>query len=118
VTGSLGISLGITAIGMTLLFGALAFFYGLLTLMTSVMQERRLPPGPQAAEGLEPARMADKAGRRQARLRAAAIAVALARATAEGAATRLAAPEETGQVSAWWSLHHQRSLQPGARRRR
>jgi hypothetical protein len=132
VTGSIGISLGITAIGMTLLFLALAFFYGLLSLMTSVMQDRRLPPEPQAAgrrkaaQGLQAAkelesdRAAAEAGPGLVRRRAAAIAVALARAeaAATGPAPRPPAPQEAGPASAWWALHHQRRLQPGTRRQR
>jgi Na+-transporting methylmalonyl-CoA/oxaloacetate decarboxylase gamma subunit len=119
VTGSIGISLGITAIGMTLLFLALAFFYGLLSFMTAAMQERRVPPpaGRQAAGAAEGAPG-------KTRRRAAAIAVALARAEAEAAATRPATgssdPQAANQVSAWWSLHHQRqiSVTQGGRRSR
>ena len=121
MTGSIGISLGITAIGMTLLFLALAFFYGLLSFMTAVMQERRAPSlsGLQAAEGLQPAG-AGEGDPGEARRRAAAIAVALAR--AEAAVTNSpavpAGPQEANQVSAWWSLHHQRAMarQSGTRR--
>ena len=125
MTGSIGISLGITAIGMTLLFLALAFFYGLLSFMTAAMQERRVPPpaGRQAAEGL-PAVGAAEGAPGKTRRRAAAIAVALARAEAEAAATRPATgssdPQAENQVSAWWSLHHQRAMvqQSGTRRQR
>jgi Na+-transporting methylmalonyl-CoA/oxaloacetate decarboxylase gamma subunit len=109
-------SLSITAIGMTLLFLALILFYGLMSLMMSVMQGRST-----AAESAE-AEAED--GGDEAVLQAAAIAVALARA-------ETAQPGELGGISVevegttapaastWWTLHHQRQLGPfsSARRR-
>ncbi len=99
----------ITAVGMTLLFLALAFFYGLLSLLTAAIQDRSREPERNAAT--EPAE-------EEARLQAAALAVALARAEAE-----LTASPTTGEataslpVSPWWALHHQRRLTPHPTRR-
>jgi Na+-transporting methylmalonyl-CoA/oxaloacetate decarboxylase gamma subunit len=105
----------VSAIGMTLLFLALAFFYGLLSLMGSVVKDR---PSPS-----ETSTETRAAGEREAMLRAAAIAVALARAEAEegaGAVAGLAGTATRGGlgVSAWWALHHQRQLVAGQQRRK
>jgi hypothetical protein len=110
----MSVALAITAIGMTLLFLTLAFFYGLLSLMASVIEDRRsernsvpvtLPAGQDE----------------EAALRAAAIAVALARASAEASIVSTGAPgqaEPAPGASPWWALHHQRSLGPNLPSRR
>jgi len=105
----------VSAIGMTLLFLALAFFYGLLSLMASVVKDRPSVPESPAEGGV--------AGEREAMVRAAAIAVALARAEAEGHAGTAGglagwAPRGGPGVSAWWALHHQRQLADGQQRRK
>ena len=97
----------ISILGMPLLFLALAFFYGLLSLMTSVIGERQAPPaGPVETE---PTPAED-----QVLLQAAALAVALARAEAEQTSIPGPVSVEDEAVSRhsspWWTLHHQRHL--------
>jgi len=107
VENSLVVALVITAIGMTLLFLALALFYGLLSLMMSVFEDRAKPKAREKEE-----RTSTEGG---VLLRVAAVAVALAR--AEGEQGILSIPAfVTGRgtsrepVSPWWSLHHQREV--------
>lgn len=119
---SLAIALVIAAIGMSLLFLSLAFFYGLLSLLTATVRDR----SPAAAQSEQAAAQGEEGGgREEAVLRAAAIAVALARAEAEHLASLTATPalDAVGtprQESSWWTLHHQRqlTLQQNARRGR
>lgn len=110
----LNAALLITAIGMTLLFLALALFYGLMSALTAVIRDRVRGDFPQAEES---ERAEDPM------LQAAAIAVALARAEVEGGfdgAGRSWREEEVSgcQVSSWWLLHHQRHMILSANRRR
>jgi Na+-transporting methylmalonyl-CoA/oxaloacetate decarboxylase gamma subunit len=111
----LAVSLSITAIGMTLLFLALVFFYALMSLMMSAMQER-----PSRKDMAEPA---EKPVGDAAMLQAAAIAVALSRAEAEQALEPSAVPVQVETVvqpavSPWWILHHHRQLVPPSNARR
>jgi Na+-transporting methylmalonyl-CoA/oxaloacetate decarboxylase gamma subunit len=106
----LSTSLIVTGIGMLMLSLALTFLYGLMYLMTAVLKDR--PPRRGPAAGVE---KPDEPGRED-RLRAAAIAVALARAELERGAAGAPAAGET--VSAWWAFHHQRQLMPRTRTRR
>jgi hypothetical protein len=113
----------ISVVGMTLLFLFLAFFYGLLALLAAVFKDK-------PAAGTEPITEKEgtgdgkgPAGLEDAVLRAAAVAVALARAEAEEISMpgTQAAFEEAADgppVSAWWSLHHQRQIttNPATRR--
>lgn len=94
--------LTITVLGMGLLFLALAFFYGLLTAMARLLQDRAVVP----------ARPPGTAGEEEARLQAAAVAVALARAGLQAPQSRGPALPAEGEAapSPWWSLHHQRRL--------
>ena len=103
-------SLVITAIGLPMLFAALALLCGLMYLMTALTRDRSPAPGPAvpAEEDQEP----DQA----AKLRAAAVAVALARAERELGTT--GAPSLGEPASAWWVLHHQRQLTLNLRTRR
>jgi len=106
----------ISAVGMSLLFLALASFYGLLWLLTSAIRERGRGPEGAAEERVEPAGDG-------ALLQAAAVAVALARAEAEmtGGLTTAPAPDAAAAslpVSPWWVLHHQRRLAPAGNGRR
>jgi Na+-transporting methylmalonyl-CoA/oxaloacetate decarboxylase gamma subunit len=105
----------ISALGMPLLFLALAFFYGLLSLMTSAIAERQAPPA--APEAAETAPAED-----QVLLQAAALAVALARAEAEQTSSLgpVGVQDEavSQHVSPWWTLHHQRQLTSGRYPRR
>ncbi len=104
-------ALSISLLGMPLLFLALAFFYGLLRVLTSGLQDRLAETGPPESEGEKPA--GD-----EALYRAAAVAVALARAEAEAATAHIdLGSGEGGPVSAWWSLHHQRQLAARAKGR-
>jgi Na+-transporting methylmalonyl-CoA/oxaloacetate decarboxylase gamma subunit len=114
---SLTTALGLSAVGMTLLFLALALFYGLLTLMMAVFKDRPSPPA-----GVE-AQPDTEAGEEERMLQATAIAVALARAEAEQGSSATSPPardepEPAQLVSPWWELHHQRQLAPGSRARR
>jgi Na+-transporting methylmalonyl-CoA/oxaloacetate decarboxylase gamma subunit len=108
----MGTALAITAIGMTLLFLTLAFFYGLLSAMARFIEDRRSGSGSVAAVAPD----APDAGDAEAPLRAAAIAVALARAGAEDGAVSRGAPSPG--PSPWWAAHHQRRLDPNPPRRR
>ncbi len=83
--------------GLLLLFLALAFLYGLMTLMTALVRDR---PGEEKGE--------QEARRQEAMLRrAAAIGVALARAEQE---TGLIPAPEKEITSPWWTFHHHRQL--------
>jgi len=94
----LTISLIISGIGMALLFAALAILYGLMYLMTTIIKDR---PAEAAPVEEEPAEAPD-----ETKLRAAAIAVALARAERE----TFAAAAPTEEVSPWWALHLHRQM--------
>ena len=102
------VALGITLAGMTLLFLALAFFYGLLTLISSALHDGGQPsteaePTDRAAGQAVPDRPAGP----EPALQAAAIAVALARAESEGHPAPKPAPAglTAEPPSPWWSLH-------------
>jgi hypothetical protein len=97
---------------MTLLFLALALFYGLLTLITAVLKDKpATQERPVAGQRIESAE-------ETARLRAAAIAIALARAEDE-AGVIPSSPETDDQfISAWWALHHHRAVTLKPKRRR
>ena len=106
---SLVIVLIISAIGMSLLFLSLVLFYGIISLLTAATRERSAAPAGRtaAAEALGEV-PTDRA------LRAALVAIALARAEAEGHATRAggSVPPTSGDhaLRPWWTLHHQRRL--------
>jgi Na+-transporting methylmalonyl-CoA/oxaloacetate decarboxylase gamma subunit len=114
---SLATALAITAIGMSLLFLALALFYGLLTLMMRIASRQSSHPASVAIEGKSTGEE-----KPEDLLRAAAIAVALARAGAGPGSDSNLAPGVASrpQLNPWWVFHHQRSLalNPGARRSR
>jgi Na+-transporting methylmalonyl-CoA/oxaloacetate decarboxylase gamma subunit len=103
VNNPLIVALAITLAGMGLLFLALAFFYGLLTLISSALQEgaRRDAPTETVDQGA-PDRPAPPA---ELMLQAAAIAVALARAEAEGGPGPAGAGRAAQPLSSWWILH-------------
>lgn len=109
---SLAIALGITVIGMTLLFLALFFFYGLMWLITAVIKD-------PASTRVEADAKESGRGEDEALLQAAAIAVTLARAQAEQGAA-MVGTEATGSqpVSPWWVMHHQREMVPSSQKRR
>ena len=109
--------LAISGIGMLVLFLALALLYGLMYALTGLTRKRpevgakeegSAAALPSTAEGAA-ALMSESVLRR----RAAAIAVALARAERElPRATAGVAEEDTGRgrISPWRALHHQRQL--------
>lgn len=110
----LPVALVISAIGMTLLFLSLVLFYGMLSLLTSVTQERATASASPEAEPV---------GESEIMLRAAAIAVAMARAEADAGPSPVSSRATVGiagrgQISPWWALHHQRQMvtHPKARR--
>ncbi len=117
---SLFTAMTITVIGMSLLFLSLVAFYGLLSLLAAVTKDRHSPAGPTVGTGT---RGSGEEGREEALLRAAAVAIALARAQAErrtepargpdtptGQAREPASTAGDRQVSPWWVLHHQRQM--------
>jgi Na+-transporting methylmalonyl-CoA/oxaloacetate decarboxylase gamma subunit len=113
-------ALVIAVIGMSLLFLSLIFFYGLLSFLTAVVKDR---PAPDRQKSEASRGEGARGTRPDEVLRAAAIAVALARAEAEErpGLTRAAGPGVTSAepaISPWWSLHHQRRLgsNPSVRR--
>jgi Na+-transporting methylmalonyl-CoA/oxaloacetate decarboxylase gamma subunit len=108
----------ITAIGMTLLFLALAFFYGLMALMTAAVKDRPASRTPAVQQDETPGETA-----LDVLLQVAAIAVSVARAEAEqefelvGTVVQDEAAA-SGLLSPWWALHHQRQLALYSHRRR
>jgi Na+-transporting methylmalonyl-CoA/oxaloacetate decarboxylase gamma subunit len=105
------VALAVSGLGMLLLFIALAILYGLMYLMTSVVRD---PDAAAVHAGPEEQRVP---GGKEAATRAAVVAVALARARQEPSpAGVLAGGEDMGadaqrlEVSAWWTLHHDRQL--------
>ena len=114
------LALLISVIGMTLLFLALGFFYALLSLITKIFRDRDSAAEPTEEEQVLTAAPASAPGEV---LRAAAIAVALARAQAEendrfGGVPQPGETTAGPEVSPWWALHHQRQVasHPKARR--
>jgi hypothetical protein len=110
-------ALVISAVGITLLFLALALFYGLLVLLAVIFKGH----ASTGIGGPEPASPEPETA--DAMLQAAAIGVALARADAERPPNLDLIPsrEATGgyhSVSPWWALHHQRQVtqKPSSRR--
>ena len=111
---SLVVSLAVTGIGMLALFLALALLYGLMYGMTALIRERpKAGDGERGSMGVGEKETAEEDGAMQRR--AAAIAVALARAECELCATGLPGVEDSASPrapSAWWALHHSRQLAP------
>lgn len=109
-------SLVVSGLGVLLLFLALVALYVVMYLMPSVLREPSAAPKPEKPEE-------DRAPEVESvRLRAAAIAVAVARAVQETSPLGTAVEGEgsvTGGASSWWSFHHGRQLNrnPISRRR-
>jgi Na+-transporting methylmalonyl-CoA/oxaloacetate decarboxylase gamma subunit len=122
------ISLAVTGVGMLMLFLALAVLYGLMYLMTWMTNIRApIEEWPEGGAEGQRSRGAEEQGSKGAeaervmRRKAAAIAVALARAELElDSMGTPGAEEDAGpwRVSPWRALHHQRQLtrNPPARR--
>jgi Na+-transporting methylmalonyl-CoA/oxaloacetate decarboxylase gamma subunit len=104
-------ALVVSGVGMLLLFAALAFLYGLIYLLTAVLRDPSPAPAP-VAEGSRPDRV-----ERKVTWRAAAAAVALARAEREFRSSHAPAAQG-GAVSPWWALHQGRQLMPKPGKRR
>jgi len=88
MSDAITLSLYITLVGMSLVFGTILLLWGLMVLMTRLLAERE--PGPE---------IQDEARQRRARAAAAAVAVALA----EQAQSRIGyfPMPNTALVSAW-----------------
>jgi len=125
----LAISLAVTGVGMLMLFLALAVLCGLMYLMTWMTNIRApIEEWPEAGAEEQGSRGAGEQGGRGAeaervmRRKAAAIAVALARAEREqgssGSPCPIGTPGAAETTSPWRALHHQRQLtrNPPARR--
>lgn len=110
---TLPVALGITAIGMTLLFLALGLIYGLLALLTAVVRDPSAAVEPADVAAAVGTAAAASNGRGAARQRAAVAAVALARAEAEAGPVEVVSGSDRGDVASaggWWALHHGRRL--------
>ena len=111
---SLVVSLTVTGIGMLALFLALVLLYGLMYGMTALIRERpKAGDGERESMGEGEKKAAEEEGAMPRR--AAAIAVALARAECELCATGLPGAEDSASPRApspWWALHHSRQLAP------
>jgi sodium pump decarboxylase gamma subunit len=100
-------SLVVSGLGMLLLFLALVILYAVMYVMPSVFRD-----APGRAEPEQPEEAEAPPGEEQM-LRAAAIAVAVARAAQETSPAGVAAAGEgtsAGSISPWWSFHHDRQL--------
>lgn len=111
------ISLVVSGIGMLMLFVALSMLYGLIYLMTAVIREK---PGPAVQPAPIPGHVPGAGGleARQRKQRAAAIAVALARAELGLLPDSPSGVTEALGASPWRALHHQRLLTQNQRVRR
>jgi Na+-transporting methylmalonyl-CoA/oxaloacetate decarboxylase gamma subunit len=100
-------SLIVSGLGIVLLFFALVVLYALMYAMPSVFRDAPLTPEPE-----KPDEAQAPAGKGEM-LRAAAIAVAVARAAQETSlpgSTVAGGGTSADPVSPWWSLHHDRQL--------
>ncbi len=102
-------SLVVSGIGMLLLFAALAFLCGLMYLMTAFIKDRP-EAEEQEASGEERKASGEEREMGIKARRAAAIAVALARAELEMRPISAPGADEAGDLSAWRALHQQRQL--------
>ena len=98
----------ISVIGMSLLFLSLVLFYGIISLLTAVTRDRSSIPS-ASTDSVE----VQKDVPTDRVLRAALVAIALARAEAQKAGkARGSVSLASGDcdVTPWWSLHHQQRL--------
>jgi len=117
VDNPLIVALAITLAGMTLLFLALAFFYGLLSLIAAALHDGAGTPGVAKAEeqaAPDEAELPAPPAERELMHRAAAIAVALARAEGEARPAPLPAGPAGESLSPWWSMHQGSRLAAGS----
>ena len=111
------VALAITVAGMTLLFLALAFFYGLLSLISRALHDGNETPGTAKAEeqaAPDEAQLPAPPAERELMHRAAAIAVALARAEGEARPAPVPAGVSGEPLSPWWSMHQGSRLAAGS----
>jgi len=107
-------SLVLTVIGMAVVFVAMSLFYISMRLLTAVTQEKQ--PLPDTQPDLSTSPVQPQQQDRSIELRAAAIAVALARAeAAESAPAGLYAGDHPSTL--WGAYYRQRQLRPGGRGR-
>ena len=103
----------ISAIGMSLLFLSLVLFYGIISLLTAATSARAAAPEERAVGAEAPGEApADQA------LRAAVVAIALARAQADRSSSSVPPASGDRDVTPWWSLHHQHRLADKGKPRR
>ena len=106
----------ISAIGMSLLFLSLVLFYGIISLLTAATTDRPSASLESTAGTIAPSEVpTDRA------LRAAVVAIALARAEAEGQAGKPGSVFPASgdrDLAPWWSLHHQHRLAERGKPRR
>jgi hypothetical protein len=113
-------SLVVTLIGMAVVFFAMSLFYASMHLLTALFKDKRkesrddwsLPAGKDTVG--TPGSQADSLGR--ARLRAAAIAVALSRAELEGG-QKAAGLTQLAASTPWGKFYRYRQLRPNNRGR-
>ncbi len=105
-------TLVLTLVGMAVVFVTMSLFYGSMRLLTSITGKR---PTEQAGPTMEPdiGRSPDTSKR----LRAAAVAVALARAEMDEAQHGAGQPSTPGRETPWGDYYRQRQLRPGDRGR-
>ena len=104
----------ISAIGMSILFLSLVLFYGIISLLATVTRDRATAT-PERTAGEEEQRgvPADQI------LRAAVVAITLARAGAQGKdASSFSQASGERDLTPWWSLHHQHRLAGKGKTRR
>jgi Na+-transporting methylmalonyl-CoA/oxaloacetate decarboxylase gamma subunit len=117
VDNPLIVALAITVAGMTLLFLALAFFYGLLSLISAALHDGAEMPGVTRAEkqaAPDETELPAPAAERELMHRAAAIAVALARAEGDARPAPVPAGVSGEPLSPWWSMHQGSRLAAGS----
>lgn len=118
---SLTTSLLVTGIGMAVVFVAMALFYASMHLLTALVRDKperdiQADTGTRIEEETGPP-IAASGPDRNAPLRAAAIAVALARAETSEQKTAGDDHGTTPPVSHWGDYYRQRQLRPGSRGR-
>jgi hypothetical protein len=99
---------------MSLLFLSLVLFYGIISLLATVTRDRTTAPtGRTTSEEQQQEVPAERM------LRAAIVAVAMARAGAQSKATN-SFSQASGErdITPWWSLHHQHRLAGKGKTRR
>ena len=114
---SLTVSLLVTLIGMAVVFLAMALIYASMQLLTAIAKEKTTAKNGGEPESSPPSQLeSDRTQGDTGRLQAAAIAVALARATQEESQTTEIGTAH-GALTPWGEFHRQRQLRPSGRGR-